>query len=63
LIKRNKDSKETINIRIENAKKEIKYVNSYDYLILNDKLQKSINDVKAVINAERLSIKRNKIIF
>ncbi|GAB1401729.1 guanylate kinase [Elusimicrobiota bacterium] len=63
LIKRNKDSKETINIRIENAKKEIKYVNSYDYLILNDKLKKSINDVKAVIKAERLSIKRNKIIF
>ncbi len=63
LIKRNKDSKETINIRIENAKKEIKYVNSYDYLILNDELKKSINDVKAVIKAERLSIKRNKIIF
>lgn len=63
LIKRNKDSKETISIRIENAKKEIKYVNSYDYLILNDKLPKSITDVKAVIKAERLSIKRNKIIF
>ena len=63
LVKRNKDSKETINTRIENAKKEIKYVGQYDYLILNDKLPQSINNVKAVIKAERLSIKRNKIIF
>ncbi|MDD5020858.1 MAG: guanylate kinase [Endomicrobiaceae bacterium] len=63
LVKRNKDSKETINTRIENAKKEIKYADKYDYLIFNDKLQESINDVKSVIKAERLSIKRNKIIF
>ena len=63
LVKRNKDSKETINTRIENAKKEIKYIGQYDYLILNDKLTQSINNVKAVIKAERLSIKRNKIIF
>ena len=63
MVKRNKDSKETINTRIENAKKEIKYIGQYDYLILNDKLPQSINNVKAVIKAERLSIKRNKIIF
>lgn len=63
LVKRNKDSKETINTRIENAKKEIKYAVKYDYLILNDKLRESINNTKAVIKAERLSIKRNKIIF
>lgn len=63
LVKRNKDSKETINTRIENAKKEIKYAVKYDYLILNDKLRESINNAKAVIKAERLSIKRNKIIF
>lgn len=63
LIQRNKDSKETINTRIENAKKEIKYAVKYDYLILNDRLPESIKNVKAVIKAERLSIKRNKIIF
>jgi guanylate kinase len=63
LIKRNKDSVKTIKTRIENARKEIKYVHKYDYLIINDKLKESISNVKAVVKAERLSIKRNKIIF
>jgi len=63
LIKRNKDSVKTIQTRIENARKEIKYVHKYDYLIINDKLKESIINAKAVVKAERLSIKRNKIIF
>ena len=60
LIKRNKDSMDVIKRRIENAKKELTYLPKYDYLILNDKLDKSIQEVKSVICAERLSIKRNK---
>ncbi len=60
LIKRNKDSMAVIKRRIENAKKELTYLPKYDYLILNDKLDKSIQEVKSVICAERLSIKRNK---
>ena len=60
LIKRNKDSMSVIKRRIENAKKELTYLPKYDYLILNDKLDKSIQEVKSVICAERLSIKRNK---
>ena len=60
LIKRNKDSMSVIKKRIENAKKELTYLPKYDYLILNDKLDKSIQEVKSVICAERLSIKRNK---
>ncbi len=60
LIKRNKDSSAVIKTRLNNAKKELTYLPKYDYLILNDKLDKSIENVKSVINAERLSIKRNK---
>ncbi|MBO7611211.1 MAG: guanylate kinase [Elusimicrobia bacterium] len=60
LIKRNKDSMEVIKRRIENAKKELTYLPKYDYLILNDKLDKSIEEAKSIICAERLSIKRNK---
>lgn len=60
LIKRNKDSMTVIKRRIENAKKELTYLPKYDYLILNDKLDESIQEVKSVICAERLSIKRNK---
>ena len=60
LIKRNKDSLDVIKTRIENAKKELTYLPRYDYLILNDKLDKSIEQAKSIICAERLSIKRNK---
>lgn len=63
LIKRNKDTLSVIKTRLNNAKKELTYLPKYDYLILNDKLDRSIENVKSVINAERLSIKRNKNIF
>lgn len=61
LIKRNKDSMDVIKTRVANAKKELTYLPKYDYLILNDKLDESIQNVKSVICAERLSIKRNKV--
>ena len=60
LIKRNKDSLDVIKTRLENAKKELTYLPKYDYLILNDKLDKSIKQAKSIICAERLAIKRNK---
>ncbi len=60
LIKRNQDTLDVIKTRIENAKKELTYLSRYDYLILNDKLDKSIEQAKSIICAERLSIKRNK---
>ncbi len=63
LIKRNKDSLDVIKTRLNNAEKELKYLPKYDYLIINDELDKSIENIKSVINAERLSIKRNKNIF
>jgi guanylate kinase len=60
LIKRNKDSMETIKIRLANAKKELSYMDKYDYLVLNDKLETSIKNVESVICAERLSVKKIK---
>ena len=63
LIKRNKDSKEVIKIRLKNAEKEINYIDKYDYLVINDKLDESIKNVENIINCSRLSIKRNKIIW
>jgi len=63
LIKRNKDSKEVINIRLKNAEKEIKFIDKYDYLVINDKLDESIKNIENIINCSRLSTKRNKFIF
>lgn len=63
LIKRNKDSKDVINIRLKNAEKEISYIDKYDYLVINDKLNESIKQVENIINCSRLSTKRNKVIW
>jgi len=63
LIKRNKDTKEVINIRLKNAEKEISYIDKYDYLVINDKLNESIKQVENIINCSRLSTKRNKVIW
>lgn len=63
LIKRNKDSKEVINIRLKNAEKEISYIDKYDYLVINDKLNESIKHVENIISCAKLSTKRNKLNF
>lgn len=39
LISRDTDSKEVIEKRLSNAKKEIEYIDRYDYFIVNDDLQ------------------------
>jgi len=63
LIKRNKDSKEVINIRLKNAEKEISYIDKYDYLVINDKLNESIKQIENIISCAKLSTKRNKVIW
>ena len=61
LIKRNKDSKQTIAVRLKNAEKEIKYIDKYDYLVINDKLPESIKQVENIISCSKLSTKINNI--
>lgn len=63
LIDRNKDSRETINMRIENAKKELKYLDKYEYLIVNENLQDSIMAVKTIIRSLNYKIQKNKKYF
>ncbi|NLP26086.1 MAG: guanylate kinase [Clostridiales bacterium] len=61
LKKRGTESDEVINARIEQARKEMKYANEYDYIIVNDRLEKAIKDFKSIIRAEELSTKKNKM--
>jgi guanylate kinase len=54
LQNRSTDSKEIIKRRIQNAKEEIKAISEYDYLIINDNLQRATKEFIAVANAARL---------
>ena len=42
-------------LRLENAKHELAYWNIYDYLVVNDSLEKTIEDISMIIEAYRFS--------
>lgn len=52
LIDRDTDNDKIIKIRMENAKDEIALINRFDYLIINDDLEKAIDSVNNIINSE-----------
>ena len=52
LQERASDSPEERKIRIKNAKKELEYLSYYDYLVLNDSLEKAVLGVSAIIQSE-----------
>lgn len=58
LLKRKRDSKEEINKRIKNAKREIKFALKYDFIVINDKLKNAVDKLRAIIISERVRIKK-----
>lgn len=48
------DSADDINMRIKTATKEIKEYKNYDYVIVNDKLDKALSELKSVIISDRI---------
>jgi guanylate kinase len=63
LIIRNKDCLDTINIRLNNAKEELKSLKKYEYLIINRKLSNAINSVRTIIKSLDYKIKNKKNYF
>jgi guanylate kinase len=54
LDRRAEDSTATIAARLDNARKEIARWRSYDYVLINDDLQRAYSLIVAIITAERL---------
>lgn len=54
LERRAEDSKEVIDRRLENAKNEIRRWPAYDFVIVNDDLERAYGDVRAILAAERM---------
>lgn len=50
---RRTDSEESIALRLKEARRELKEYERFDYVVVNDVLEKAINEVTAVITAER----------
>lgn len=60
LAGRNTDDSENIKLRMENARREIKEINKFDYLVINDHLIKAFEELKAVIISRRLIRQKNE---
>lgn len=56
LRNRAQDSPEVISQRLASARDEISHVGEYDYVILNDRLDQALHDLKCIVQAERLRV-------
>ena len=59
LVNRKTDSEEVINLRIKNAQKEIYYAKHFDYLLINDEIDRAFADLRDIIRVNRLNISKN----
>ncbi len=57
LHKRGTDDEETIRKRVKRAVKEMEYIVIYDYIVVNDELENAVDDIEAIIRAEKLKTK------
>ena len=57
------DGEEQIKLRMQNAISEIKEAKFYDYLIVNDNLNKAIEQIRTIVLAETTKVKRNNILI
>jgi len=58
LNRRAEDDADTIALRLENARIEMRHWHSYDYILINEDLDRSYAALRTIIAAERLSRKR-----
>lgn len=60
---RGTENSETIEKRLNRAKEEVKYINNFDYIIINDDIQSTANNLNTILSSERFRFKRNKDIL
>lgn len=58
LIGRGTDNPRTRQRRLANARRELRYLPHYDYLVINDALSQAVRDVVAILRAERRKVRR-----
>lgn len=57
--KRGTESEKDINLRFKNAFKELDFVGEYDYFVVNNTVEQAVSDIKNIIAAEKLRVKRH----
>ncbi len=60
---RGTDTEESIAKRLERAKDEFKYINKYDYVILNDSINNAAQRFFNIVQAEQMKTNRNQLLI
>ena len=60
LKSRGTDSEEVIDGRMERARAEISHWDAYDYVVVNDEIDRCFAEVRTILQAERLKLARQK---
>lgn len=58
---RGSENEENVKIRMNIALNEMKKIPEYDYLVINDELEKAVDEIKTIITAEKLKVSRRTI--
>ena len=58
LEKRGED-KENIDIRLNTARKELKYSYNFDYIVINDDIEEAVKEIISIVNSENRRVNRN----
>lgn len=61
--KRGTENKTVIDKRLEKARKEMKHVSDYDYVVVNDDIEKAVDNINSILKAEKMKYKRNNKIL
>ncbi len=54
LTERNTESPEALNVRLSNAREEVKASNDFYYIVVNEDVERASNDLQAIFLSERL---------
>lgn len=54
LQRRGEDSHDVIDMRVQNAAKEVAHVKEFDFVIINERFELALFDLKSIVHAQRL---------
>ena len=60
LFNRQTENRMTMEQRLIRAKNEIKYIDTYDYIVINDEVEHAVNKINTIVDAEFLKPHRNR---
>jgi len=63
LLHRGTDTKETIEKRLINAKEEIKRADEYEFFLINDDFQQTLNELKSIIKVSKIKKSLDELNF